>query len=378
MSGDIGRRAFMDLLWRYRRSGSISRRHFLGASGLGLALAAMARPTAAAEAAPRRGGRIILATWPNYHAPETLRAFTEATGIAVDLEVFGANEDMMASLRAGTARWGVFIPTNYALPIYHQNQLLKRIDTGRLPHFAADTQDHRFAGPGRIGGVTYGVPKHWGTTGFAVDIQRGGPAPESWAGFWQAVQTRWSGRAIVHDYQLTAIGNALKCFGYSFNSLNREELARAEALLLNAKPHLAAITSDYGTALASGKVWASMAWSGDIRRLRRHNADIVYVLGREGGEIWTDYFAIPACAPDLDLSHALIDFLVTPRVAAVDAMLVGYALTDSRANRLLPREALDDPILYPAVEALSTLEFGAAATMTDPYRAEIMARFRAA
>jgi spermidine/putrescine transport system substrate-binding protein len=39
---------------------------------------------------------------------------------------------------------------------------------------------------------------------------------------------------------------------------------------------------------------------------------------------------------------------------------------------------LDNPILYPAAESLSTLEYGAAETLTSPARAELMARFKAA
>jgi spermidine/putrescine transport system substrate-binding protein len=38
----------------------------------------------------------------------------------------------------------------------------------------------------------------------------------------------------------------------------------------------------------------------------------------------------------------------------------------------------EDPIMYPAQELLDALEFGAAVTLTDPLRAEIMARFKAA
>ena len=51
-------------------------------------------------------------------------------------------------------------------------------------------------------------------------------------------------RTIVLDDQLTAVGNALKYFGYSFNSVDEKELADAEKLLIDVKPHLFAITSD--------------------------------------------------------------------------------------------------------------------------------------
>ena len=59
-------------------------------------------------------------------------------------------------------------------------------------------------------------------------------------------------------------------------------------------------------------------------------------------------------------------------------MAHGSPSTDSRTNKLLPKEMLENPILYPAAASLSALEFGAAATLTNPLRAEIMARFKAA
>ena len=52
--------------------------------------------------------------------------------------------------------------------------------------------------------------------------------------------------------------------------------------------------------------------------------------------------------------------------------------TDERVNALLPKEIIDDPIIYPAADILKPLEFGAAATLTNPDRAELMARFKSA
>jgi spermidine/putrescine transport system substrate-binding protein len=43
-----------------------------------------------------------------------------------------------------------------------------------------------------------------------------------------------------------------------------------------------------------------------------------------------------------------------------------------------PESVRTDPILYPAKELFDALEFGAAHTLTDPIRAEVMARFKAA
>jgi spermidine/putrescine transport system substrate-binding protein len=183
---------------------------------------------------------------------------------------------------------------------------------------------------------------------------------------------------MVHDYQLTTIGNALKYFGYSFNSVDPKELADAEKLLIEVKPHLFAINSDYQPSMRNGDAWASVCWTGDAKQLNRDIPSMHYVLGREGGEIWTDFYAVPKGAPHREAAYAFIDYMLTPEVNAKEVLAHGYPSTDSRTNALLPKEMLEDPILYPAQELLAALEFGAAATLTDPLRAEIMNRFKSA
>ncbi len=209
--------------------------------------------------------------------------------------------------------------------------------------------------------------------------QLGGLAkPTSWKEFWDMTQAEFSGRTMVHDYQLTTIGNALKYFGYSFNSIDTKELADAEALLMACKPHLFGINSDYQPSMRSTDAWMSVAWTGDGKQLNRDMPEIEYILGKEGGEIWSDFYAIPKDAPHLDAAYALINFLLDPAVNVKEQLFHGYPTADSRVDALLPPEVLNDPILYPAAELLTALEFGAAVTLTDPNRAELMARFKSA
>jgi spermidine/putrescine transport system substrate-binding protein len=106
--------------------------------------------------------------------------------------------------------------------------------------------------------------------------------------------------------------------------------------------------------------------------------EIGFALGKEGGEIWSDYYAIPKDAPHREAAYALINYLLDPQVNAREALAHGYPVADARTNALLPEDLLSDPILYPAAEVLSPLEFGAAVTLTDPNRAELMARFKSA
>src|SRR5690606_16688150 len=106
-------------LRRYQM-GSISRRHFLGVTGLGTAMAVMAgavpglRPRAS-FAAGEIGDKVSLTSWPNYHDQANLDKFAELTGATVELTVFGSYEEMYAKLTAGGTGWYVFVPTNYTI-----------------------------------------------------------------------------------------------------------------------------------------------------------------------------------------------------------------------------------------------------------------------
>ena len=379
----IDKRQFMHLLWRYKR-GSISRRHFLGASGLGLATATLAQamPWLAAPkrayAAGELGDRLSVATWPNYYDPANYDKFTAETGVKIEVAVFASNEEMIAKMQAGATGWDVVVPTNYTISDYVKLGLIEPLDLAKLPTFVESAHDQRFIHEGSVDGKVYAVPKDWGTTGLYVNTAKISEKITTWKEFWDLLINKYSGRGTVHDYQLTTIGNALKYFGYSFNSLDPKELAQAEELLIKAKPHLFAITSDYQGIVRSGDAWLGICWTGDAIQLRRDMKEVEYVIGREGGEIWTDFYVVTKDAPHREAAYAFVNYLLDPQVNAREVLAHGYPPTDERVKALLPTELVNDPVLYPAAELLTNLEFGAAGLATNAERAELMARFKAA
>lgn len=371
---------FMDEFMRLKR-GSVSRRHFLGVTGLGLATAVMSRFPGALSTpafAGDLGTQMSIATWPNYHDPKTFENFTAATGVAVEVNVFGSNEEMLAKLQAGATGWSLFVPTNYTISTYVKLGLIDELDLAKLPNFSQASENPRFTSEGRISGKTYAVPKNWGTTGFAINTAKLKNKMSTWKDFFAVAQAEGSGRTMVHDYQLTTIGSALVSLGYDFNSLKADELVKAEELLIKVKPHLFAINSDYQPSMRSTDAWMTMCWTNDGAQLNHDMPEIGYVLGSDGGEIWTDYYAIPKSAPNKVAGYALLNYLMDPANAAKEHIANGAPATDSRVIALLPKETISNKIVYPDEASLTPLEFGAAATLTDPGRAELMARFKSA
>jgi spermidine/putrescine transport system substrate-binding protein len=384
---------FQKLYHDYAR-GRIDRRTFLKASGLGMAAAVLAACSPGASAKPSGaaadwtppegvdlGDTLNLTTWPNYHSQAVLDQFTALTGVAIAVNVFGSNEEMLAQLQAGSTGWDVLVPTNYTFETYGELGLLEALDQSRIPNFAASRYEARFLEPAHYPAGSsdlLGISKDWGTTGYVVNTADATDPMTSWKDYFDMAQDALSGKVMIHDYQLTAIGNALKYFGYSFNSVDPNELADAEELLLAVKPHLFAISSDYQPPMRAGDAWVAMAWTGDAVQLNRDLPDIEYVIGSEGGEIWSDFYAVIKDCPHRDAAYAFLDYMAVPKIMATDAEFHGYPIVDSAGIELLPADFKNNQIIYPDDALLSSLEFGAAVTLTDQNRADLWNRVKSA
>lgn len=384
--------------------GRIDRRTFLKASGLGMAAAVLAacgaggagktaapsvtagtdagEPTAADWSPPAGatlGSTLTITTWPNYHNPRTIEIFTQLTGVKVELNPLGSNEEMLAKLLIGGTGWDVLVPTNYTFETYGSKALLEKLDMAKLPHLDVSRYDARLLGSAQYPAGSadlYGFNKDWGTTGFTYNKQHVTKPLTSWKEFFDLAQGEYSGKFMIHDYQLTSIGSALVALGYSFNSVNDDELAKAEELLLAVKPHLFGINSDYQPSMRNGDAWATMTWTNDGAQLHADIPDIEYVIASDGGEIWSDFFAVVKGTEHRDAAYAFLDFMAVPKVQAFDATFHKAPLVDSAGIALVPAAMRSNKITYPDAATLTALEFGTAELLTDKARADLWARVK--
>jgi spermidine/putrescine transport system substrate-binding protein len=145
---------FMHELGRYRR-GSVTRRHFLRVTRLGMATAVLAgavpllRPSRA-YAAGELGDTLNFTTWPNHFDQANLDKFTGDTGVNINVTVFGSNEEMLAKLQAGGTGRDVFVPTNYTISTYKNLDLIDPLDVSKLPNFDETTHEARSSARRRL------------------------------------------------------------------------------------------------------------------------------------------------------------------------------------------------------------------------------------
>ncbi len=362
---------------RYKR-GSVTRRHFLAVTALALRLRSSARQPFGFNAkafAQDLGTKMSLATWPNYHDPATFDAFTAATGVAVEVNVFGSNEEMLAKLQAAAlAGTFSFRPTT-RFSTYAKLGLIDALDMSLVPNFdgLAERPLHQ---RGHDRGQDLRAAEELGNTGMAVNTSKLKTPVTSWKEFFDVAMGEADGRAMVHDYQLH---HDRQCAGGARPRLQlgqRDDLKKAEELLIKVKPHLFAINSDYQPGMRATDAWMTMCWTNDGRSSTATCGD--RLQPRQGRRR-----NLVRLLRDTHQRHqqaagyALLNFLMDPANAVKEHLANGAPTTDARVMSCCRRSDLQQDHLSDEA-SLTPLEFGAAATLTDPGRAEVMARFKSA
>ena len=167
-------------------------------------------------------------------------------------------------------------------------------------------------------------------------------------------------QGVVRATVTRLLGMALKALGHSANSTDPAATKAAEQLLLAQKPYVKTynyVALNENSALVSGDIVAAMIYSGDALMVQEFDENIQYLLPAEGGNIWVDYLAVVESSRNKDLAWAFINFLNQPEHAAQLAEYVYYATPNTAAEKLLPQEFLEDPVIYPSKEALARSEF---------------------
>jgi len=299
---------------------------------------------------------LTLLTWPDYVDSLTLKGFEKEFGVKVRLEIVPSAVELIERIQAKGLGVDVLVPPDYAVRELSAQGHVANLDHSKLPNL--EHLEPRFQmGRPHDPESRLSVIKDWGTTGFMYRADMISEKLRSWADFWRLAE-QLSGYVTVLDSPGEVIGAALKMRGHSYNDSSPDLLAGARDDLLNLKPHLLAFETNYKPLITSGKACLSLGWNGDAAALIAQNIPVQYVIPSEGSQVWEDDWAIATDAPNADLAHAFLNYVLRPEVAAQEARYTRYATGNRSAFALLDEEIRNDPSTYPPQELLTKLEPG--------------------
>jgi spermidine/putrescine transport system permease protein len=299
-----------------------------------------------------KGGELNVFIWSNYLPDSVIAEFEQKFNAKINVELYDSNEALLAKLQSGGANFDIIVPSDYMVTVLKGQGLLDEINLDRITNFS--NLDPQFAGLPYDPNNQYSIAYMWGTTGIAYRKDKITEPIDSWASL---LDERYKDRISMLDDVRETIGAMLKYRGKTLNSIEEPEIAEAASLLAKQKPLVKAYDSGgFDLLLLSGDVWIAQAYSGQIAKAMMENADIAYVVPKEGCTYFVDNLCIPRNAQHKELAEEFINFVLDSRIAADIANGTGFSSPSKSARALIRPEMLTNEAAYPSRESLEKCE----------------------
>jgi spermidine/putrescine transport system substrate-binding protein len=304
----------------------------------------------------RGGPRLNVFNWSSYVAPDTISNFEKETGIQVRYGTYESTPEMLAKVMGGNSGWDVVFPSAEYLQPMRDLGLLSRLDASRLSNL--DALDSAFQRPPWDPELQWCIPYMFGTTGIVFQKQL---AVSRWQDLWEP---RLAGHITMLEDPPEVLGACLKILGFGLNSSAPDELRAAQAKAQAQKPLVRAyLNAEVADQLVAGDVGAAQAWSVTAAQaMMGAPGKLQFVLPIEGFARYADNASIlketqGRGAARVDAAHRFLNYLLRPKVAADIAIAMRTATCNRGAQKLLPDELSNDPVLYPPASSLERGEW---------------------
>ena len=172
-------------------------------------------------------GKLNLYNWGDYINPAVLKKFTAETGIEINLDVYGSNEEMLAKLQAGATGYDIVFPSVHFHDILFKLGLLHETKINESPLFKNIDKDFIIAKTDPEG--SWCLPYARGTVGIFYN-KNIVPSLNSWEEFF-AIPDKYNGKITMLDDPRETIGVGLIVNGNSVNSTDVSEVKEAAAFI---------------------------------------------------------------------------------------------------------------------------------------------------
>jgi spermidine/putrescine transport system substrate-binding protein len=356
---------------------TVDRKGFVAIGALaGLAAASGGRFASEAFAAT---GELFYYNWAAYVNPKTYADFEKKTGIKVKKDFYASNEVLQAKLQAGGRGYDLAAPTGYAVSILAGANLLQPLDWSKLPA-AKKNIDPKFRNQPYDPQNKWSVPKDWGTTGFTYRTDLVKEKPSSWKEFFNLTMGKYSGKVSLLDGSPEVIGSVAIMLGYSYSTGESKQLDEVRKFLLKLKPHIHSIDSiNTKEKLEKGTTVMAQQWNGD-GAVVASKKPALYVVPKEGAELWIDAYVVPKGANNPDAAHSWIDFVYGPKINAQETEYTYYGspLKRSLLKPVLAPKVFNDPAVFPPARTLAHLEPNRVTAKATRLRERIWTEFKSA
>lgn len=301
-------------------------------------------------------GEVYVYNWGEYIDPETITMFEKETGIKVIYDEFDTNEDMYPKVAAGSSAYDVICPSDYMIQKMIENDLLQEINFDNIPNAKANIDEQYYVQSRDFDPDNkYSIPYCWGTVGILYNKTMVDDPVDSWSILWDE---KYADNILMQKSVRDAMMVALKLNGHSMNTLDKTELEAARDALIQQKPLVQAYVIDQvRDKMIGGEAALGVIYSGEAIYTQRENADLEYVIPKEGTNVWIDSWVIPKNAPNKENAEKFIDFMCRGDIALLNFEYITYSTPNAAARELIEDEDIrNSQIAFPDLSQYDNLE----------------------
>lgn len=353
----------------HRRSG-VSRRQFLGRSGLALGgLSIMPSFLAACgsdeEVSTGGGGgsdtkSLYFANWPSYLDEETVDLFKAETGIDFRYtEEYNDNYEYFAKIQPLLSSGkpidpDLLAPTNWLAGRLISLGWTEKLPFDKIPN--AKNLSPEYQNPTWDPSGEYSLPWQAGLAGIAYNAKAAGRELTSVEDLWDPAFKGKIGMLSEYRDTLGVIGMSMGIDITKATAENMQPVIDAIQEKVDSGQIGRFHGNDYLDDLATGNLVACIGWSGDIAQLALDNPDCKFVIPESGATLWADVMVVPKGADGIEPAAEFMNYVYDPENAARIAEYVQFISPVEGVKEVLEAkggeaaELAANPLMFPSDE----------------------------
>jgi len=302
----------------------------LGVTAFALA-AALGVQTAQAD-------KLVISNWDGYMPADMVERFKKATGIDAEVALHATNEEIMGKVVASKGKgYDVLFVSSPFVEALNKLDLVAKMDHSQIPNVK-----NLYPQANKLkydNGNQVSMPYAWGTTGlcYRSDLM---DAPKSWNDLLNPADSL-KGKVTMLSTDRWLMAAGFLSLGHSVNTKDSGEIAAAKDVLKKAKKSILAYDdATFYAKLVSGEATMTHAWDGWCNYGTAENANIKYVIPKEGTDMWVDSMVITKNSKMKKEAHAFINFVLSEEIGAWIVNNVMYKTPNKAAMASLDKEFL--------------------------------------
>jgi Spermidine/putrescine-binding periplasmic protein len=318
---------------------------------------------------------LTITIWDGYSPKDLAQRVKSKLGFDLKIAIHDTNETAMAKLsQPGSGGIDVaFVSGQYAQAL-NEAGMLEPLHPELIPNLANLYPEATQLSYDK--GNKFSVPYTWGTTGICYRSDLLSTPPTSWNDLLNPPADARKKVTMMTTERWLALP-ALKVLGYSVNTGDDAQLAKAKELLVKAKPNLLAYDdTTFGDRLTKGESVMAEAWDGWCPT---SNPKIKFVVPKEGSDLWADTMVVIKSSKNKEAAHAFINYILDPSVHGWVAANILYKVPNKAAMEKVDPKLLaaNTPLqMTPAdlLEGESIIDLGEASTKYTRMSTEVAAQ----